>query len=197
MGWFGGYIPLFLVQHPYGGFNFLQIWGQMCVGFLQVQYAWGNSFTEINPTANGSMKQAFHWSLLKIALKHANVCSPVAKSVKERNHGILHISREMHCCTLYSLRCHLRIDDWKWKYAFFLKLRLLFRFNFPTVGCSEKSDVWFTASNRLRSKEMVETLLAANASVDLSRSDGATALMLASQVRGWWVFPGDVGVRKS
>ena len=48
-------------------------------------------------------------------------------------------------------------------------------------------DFYFFASNRVlffRLQEMVETLLAANASVDLSRSDGATALILASQVWG-------------
>ena len=50
----------------------------------------------------------------------------------------------------------------------------------------KSGDFWFTASNRFffRLQEMVETLLAANASVDLSRSDGATALILASQVWG-------------
>ena len=46
--------------------------GQMC--FLQVHYAWGNSCTT-TPPLYGSIFLS---------------CSPPAKSVKERNHGILH-----------------------------------------------------------------------------------------------------------
>lgn len=73
-----------------------------------------------------------------------------------------------------------------------------------TLGCIKTANLWGSITLPVRSKqkkwwflihciksffffrlqEMVETLLAANASVDLSRSDGATALILASQVWG-------------